>query len=332
LTVYLKRYPQERNGWEALAQLQERSGDLIAAAATWEYLGTHFGNRVAATCRQAELLWRASQREQAFSLLQRIQPQANLSDSTYWKLFGDLAWNLKRNADALSAYRVLWKAGQADALGAERLIILARDAGHNNEAITTAELAFHRFSQPRLLLLGMDVAIRASLWQALAHSMEIARQKEQQFQSNEMYWLQRAQLSVHNGRSEEARANYERALQINPKSVSARVSLLWIMIRSDDKLRLSEYIPRWQRDALADSSFWGAYAVAFVKLGRAREALPWFERYVHASPRDYSSLLSYADALTQVGQVEAAWRLRHHTLQQLRAEVKRGSLKLADSK
>lgn len=326
LLSYVERYPYERSGWQALAQIQEHRGKLADAVKTWQYIGDNFGGHMDTTLRQAELLAQLSQTERAFSLLKNIQNRVKGQNVAYWSLFGDQAWKLNRTTDALTAYRILWKAKQPQLLSAERLIYLARDADLVDEAVTTAEKAFHKFNEPRMLLLAMDAAISANRWRKVARLMNVASQREQHFQNNEMYWLLNAQLAAHYERIPEAQAYYEQALQINPKSVSARVSLLWLMIQSDDNKRLSEYIPRWQKDAIADSSFWGAYAVALFKLGRIKDALPWFEKQTHAKPQEYNALLAYADALDQAGHTAASWRLRRHVLQKLRVKFQQQQL------
>jgi tetratricopeptide (TPR) repeat protein len=326
LHTYVKRYPDERKGWQALAHIQEHQGKLADAVKTWQYIGDNFGDHVDTTLHQAELLAQLSQTERAFSLLKKIQTRVRGKNIAYWSLFGEQAWQLNRTTDALTAYRILWKSRQADLLAADRLTYLACDAGLIDEALNTAEKAFHKFNEPRMLLLAMDVAIGAHRWRELTRLMEVASRREQHFQNTEMYWLLKAQLYAHHERLPEAQAYYEQALQINPKSVSARVSLLWLMIQNDDNKRLKEYIPRWQQDAIADSSFWGAYAVALFKLGRIKEALPWFEKQTRTKPQEYNSLLAYADALDRTGRAAASWRLRRHVLEKLRVKFQQQKL------
>jgi predicted Zn-dependent protease len=322
LRKYLMRHPRDRHAWEVLAHEQEQNGQLIAAAATWGQIGAHFGNGLDAPMHQAELLWRAGQREQAFSLLYRHRGQATPEDVDYWELLGDQAWNLKRTEPALLAYRTLWKGKRSNELAAERLILLARDAGHAHEVITTAEVAFRRFDQPRLLLLAMDTANQSGLWQDLDRLLMTAHRQEQRFHDSEMYWLLRAQLAIHQERLTEAGSAYEQALQLNAESVPARVGLLWLLIQTDDKRRLKEHLYQWKEAALTKANFWGAYAIGLMNLGRVKDALPWFERQARANPHNHAFLLSYADALGQAGQSSAARRLDQYILAQIRSKVR----------
>jgi tetratricopeptide (TPR) repeat protein len=332
LDSYVKQYPKRFSAWAALAQLQEEDGRLLAAAATWRRIGSSFGQPVDAACSRAELLWRLERRDEAFQLLLDVQPDATDDNVAYWKLLGTQGWELDRAPAALTAYRTLWRTHNADALDVERLILLARDANQPREAIAVAEAAFKRFDEKRFLLLGMDVAIAADAWNEVARLMETARLEQQRFQDMEMYWLQEAMLAVHEGRHEAAQASYQRAMQLNPTSVPARVGLLWLLIEINDSRQLPAYLQRWESDAINEPAFWGAYALALTKLGMTKKALPWYQRQAKANPEDSAFLLSYSQTLAQAGQTDAAWRLRRHVLQQLRSMTHSGTLAKANSR
>ncbi len=319
LGSYVKQHPEHFSAWAALAQLQEEDGRLLAAAATWRRIGSSFNQPVDAACSRAELLWRLERRDEALQLLLDVQADASDDKVAYWKLLGAQGWTLDRAAPALTAYRILWRTDSADALDAERLIHLARHANQPREAVTVAEAAFRRFDQPRFLLLGIDVAIAGDAWSDVVRLMETARLEQQRFQDTEMYWLQEAMLAVHAGRHEAAQAHYQRAMQLNPASVPARVGMLWLLVETNDTRRLPAYLQRWEADALNEPALWGVYAYALTKLGRTKRALPWYQRQAKANPEDSALLLSYSQTLAEAGKTDAAWRLRRHVLRQLRS-------------
>jgi len=332
LDSYVKQYPKHFSAWAALAQLQEEGGKLLAAAKTWRRIGSRFGQPVDAACNRAELLWRLEWRDEAFQLLLDVQADATDENVDYWKLLGTQGWELDRAPAALTAYRTLWRTDNADALDAERLILLARDANQPREAVAVAEVAFERFDEARFLLLGMDVAIAAELWNEVARLMHTARLEQQRFRDSEMYCLQEAMLAVHEGRHEAAQASYQRAMQLNPSSVPARVGLLWLLIDINDTRQLPAYLQRWESEALNEPAFWGAYAIALTKLGFTKKALPWYQRQAKANPEDYALLLSYSQTLAQAGKNDASWRLRRHVLRQLRSMTQSGTLTKANSR
>ena len=327
---YVKQHPKHFSAWTELAQLQEEDGRLLAAAATWRRIGSSFGQPVDAACSRAELLWRLERRDEALQLLLEVQADATDDKITYWKLLGAQGWALDRAAPALTAYRTIWRTDNADAVDAERLIQLARDANQPGEAVAVAEAAFQRFDEPRFLLLGMDVAIAADAWSEVTRLMKTARLEQQRFEDTEMYWLQEALLAVREGRHEAAQADYQRAMRLNPTSVPARVGLLWVLIEANDTRQLPAYLQRWESDALDEPAFWGAYAIALTKLGWTKRALPWYQRQAKANPEDSALLLSYSQTLAEAGKTDAAWRLRRHVLRQLRSMTQSGTLAKAN--
>jgi tetratricopeptide (TPR) repeat protein len=316
---YLTRHPGHLGAWKMLAKLQEYQGEFEAAATTWHYIGNNFALPIEAACRRAELIWRSGRREEALGILSALQSDVPVDRVDFWKLLGEQGWSLKSTEHAWTAYHTLWTTGNADALAAERLILLARDMSRNVEAISIAEASFKQFDEARFLLLGMDVAIATDSWEELANLIKIARREQPRLQDSEMYWLQEALFAVHQGHYDDAKVHYQHALQLNPKSIPARVGLLWLAIESDNLQYLTLYLKRWQTEALTEPAFWGVYAVAMTKLGLAQEALPWYARQVKASPKDISLLLNYSQTLRQAGQIDAAWRLRNHILSQFRS-------------
>jgi predicted Zn-dependent protease len=329
--TYLKQYPSHLSGWTALAQLQEENGDLLDAASTWDRIGTSFRQPVEAACSRAELLRRLDMQDDALRLLLAVQDRADDDNVRYWRLLGAQAWDLENTTPALTAHRKLWQEGAADALEAERLVILERDAGAWKEAVSVAEQAAERYDIPRLLLLATDAAIQAQAWDEAEHVLIAASSKPGFFDHNETYWLQRALVAVHGEQHEAAKTCYEQALQLNPRSVPARVGMLWLLIETNNTRLLPAYLQRWEADAIKEPAFWGAYAIALSKLGQNKRALPWYRRQAQANPQDSALLLSYSQTLDQTGNTEAAWRLRRHVLQQLRSVTPNGGLAKADT-
>lgn len=329
LQGYLQRRPDQRAGWQALAQIQEQQGDLKAAAATWGRMAPRLVSPVEAARRQGELLLRASAPEEALSALRAVKSQAGPKDDGYWLAYGDVAWARRQTKEAFVAYRSAWDGGARSALAAERLIQLYRTEGKAQLAIDTARQAYQGLAEPRWLLLGMDTAVQAGRWKELEQLGELARADERQFADSEMYWLLRAHIANHAKRHGEARGAYARALELNPRSLPARVGTLWLEIDSADTQRLAEHMQLWSKDAAAEPAFWAPYAVGMMRIGRVGESLPWFARQAQAKPGDTLWRLTYADALLKAGRQEQAWRLRRHVLAQLRGELRSGAAKAA---
>lgn len=319
LKSYVKRYPNNAQGWEALAKTQENAGQITQAIATWQYIGEHFNRMSEAVAHQAKLLWKNGQPKKAFSLLLSNQDNATEKDSSFWEILGELSWELKQTEHSLAAYSILLKSGNNNALVAERLIQLTRDMGKAEESIAIGEEVYHRLNQPRWLLLSMDVANQAGLSTQLKRLLKMAISNESQFQDLEMYWLMRAQLEIHENKPKIATQHYQQALKVNPASTTAKEGILWNLIEQNDKRSLQSYIKIWRLEASENSLLWGVYGIALTKVGQNKEALPWLERKSRISPDDYLWQLTYADALSRSGHADAAWQRRKYALFNLRS-------------
>lgn len=323
LESYLNKHPDNLQLWKELAHSQKNAGKLTQALATWQYIGSHFNQHIEAVTHQAELMWKNGQTGKAYSKLLANHDNATAEEKQFWRIFGELSWELERFEHALLAYDTLWESGTADGLVAERLIQLTRDMDKAEKSIAVGETAYSRLNQSRWLLLAMDVANQAGLSGELKRLLKIANDNEPRFQNSEMYWLMRAQLDTHENKPKTAIKHYQQALKVNPASTTAKEGILWNLIGRNDKQLLQSYINVWHRDALENPSMWGAYGLALVNVGRNKEALPWFKRKSRTDPNDYLWLLTYADVLNKAGHADTAWQLRNHVLFNLRSRFKK---------
>ena len=317
LRQHVTNTPRDRQAWELLAEVQERHNNLADAIEVWHEIERRFGLTVAASTQQAKLMWRLNQPDKALAVLRNISHRASVKDIAYWQLLGELAWRQESSADILLAYRTLWQNQTPDMLVAERLMIASRDQGNTEEVLTTATTAWAHFRHPRLLLSALDLAVQTAHWEDATRLVTLAEQEPPLFASSQNYWLLRARLANHDKNPQQARSAYQQVLSINPGNSSARAGLLWHFIDNPtdagkEKVDLAHYLARWQDEAATDETLWSAYAAGLHALDRLEEALPWYERQAHATPRNTAWLLSYADALDQANRKDAAWRLRQH--------------------
>lgn len=269
---------------------------------------------------QAELL-SGAQKPKAWEILQSARVYARPDETAYWQLYGDLAWDRGSKPEALLAYRTVWEAGSTNPLAIERLIHSYNEYGEPKLAITVGEQAYQRLAEARWLLLAMDAASRASLWDELRNLSSQAQRDEMKFKGSEMYWLLEAHIANHDGRKPRVRTAYDQALALNPASVPTRVQVLWFEINSGNKQQLGDDLLRWQADAQADSAYWTAYAVALLQLKRVDESLVWFAKQVRVKPDDYLWQLSYVSALSEAGRPDEVQRLRRDILRNMREKL-----------
>lgn len=320
LNAYRKRYALQPSQAQALVNALVRQGDAQAALAVWPGLTSQIGP-VEAARRQAALLVQLNQPQQAWAALQAVRQLAGPGETAYWQIFGDLAWSREEKSEALAAYRRVWDAGDFNALAMERLIQMYNTNAQPQQAIAIGQQGYQRLGEARWLLLALDAASQASLWQAQRDLLRLAKKDEAKFAKSEMYWQLQAHLAIHDADKPRARSAYQRALALNPAAVATRVRLLWFEMDSGNPQQLDSHLRQWQADAQADPAYWAVYAVALLQLKKPQESLVWFERQARAQPNDALWGLQHAQALEGAGQSSAARRLRGSLLPRLKEKI-----------
>ncbi|WP_394823029.1 tetratricopeptide repeat protein [Pendulispora albinea] len=339
------RFPQERTPRVQLAMLYERMGKSESALPVWQALDDKFGLTVEQTVQYARALSRVGRSADALVLLKKNHPDAALratgakakeataaATQDYWRDLAKLAWQFDESAEALAAYRRVWAADHRAPDAALRLMTLAAEAGEREEAAAVAREAYKLEKEPRFLLFIAEQGERAEDWAGVARILNVPVSEQQRFEGREQFWLLRAEAYDHLGNKNAARDCYRAALRLNPASVPIRLSLLWDALdRSErgetDNLR--EYVEAWRDDVGGEPEMWSPYAQALVRLGRVREAIPFYQKRLSAAPDEYGTMLAYADALDKIQRADAAMRLRRHAFAKLRegfvAQVQAGA-------
>lgn len=315
VTLLLNRYASASRPTRILALASMLLAAALANAAP-QPVGT-----VESALRQAELLLQTNKNDEALQVLRSARMHAGPDDAVYWQLYGDQAWERQSRPEALSAYQAARKAGSDNAQVLERLIQHYNANGEPQLAIAVGQQAYQRLAEPRWLLLAMDAATQASLWDALSELARQAQADEGKFSDSEMYWLLQALSAHHDADKPRARHAYDRALALNPDSVPTRAQVLWFEIDKGDSQRLAGHLADWQQDAQVESAYWSAYAVALLQLDRVDESLDWYDRQVRHKPDDYLWQLGYFSALARTGQLAPLDRLRGDLLLRLRGNL-----------
>ena len=271
--------------------------------------------------RQAERLALANKPGEALEVLRSVRAQATPDDTLYWQFYGDQAWDRGLKPEALLAYRTAWAAGPVHARAMERLIQHYNESGKPTQAITISQQGYQRLGEARWLLLAMDAASQASLWDELRALSLQAKADEGKFNRTEMYWLLQAHVAKHDADKPSARAAYDQALLLNPASVATRAQVLWFEIDKGDPQRLASHLARWQDDARTQPAYWAAYAVALLQLGRVDESLAWFDKQVAEKPDDYLWQLSYVSLLSRSARPGQQARVRQDLLGRLKGRL-----------
>ncbi|HEY2517694.1 MAG TPA: tetratricopeptide repeat protein [Polyangiaceae bacterium] len=302
--------------WLALAGIEERRGDLEGARAAWAEGDRRHPVTPALAVDYAELVWRAGHAQEALDVLWNHRGAATVKDEDFWERAADLAWELGDEKRAREALVQLLEGRPHDVTARERLLTLARRGGDSAEIEALYERLWKESKEPRYLVAAAGNA-EAGGHHARALEILAPADAEPKVRALDTYWSTRGDALVGLGRSNEARTSFDEALARNPWSAHSATAALWLAIDAADLPGIRRYLAQFGARAPSTPSLHGAFAAAFDRLDRPRDALPWYARVARATPNDTSMLLSYADALDRSGLPDRALRLRRYALQKV---------------
>lgn len=319
------RYPHERDPHllELAARLQHNGGQDDDALKTWLRLIESHGATTDRVLKAATLYLQRGSFREAAELLKRHHAlagatQAGAPNTEYWRLLGDLASRLQKDAEARDAYRRLATGPDATHEDLWRLASLLRRE-HPEEAAALAELAWRKFGETEMLLWALELhAEQRNLAAGRRLFDSIGADRLQPLVTNPRFLLLRAQYRQAAGLPREAMADYRRAAALAPGNAGIQTALLWYLIDRREAPALRESLVRLLPTARDNPAYWGAFAAAYHVLDQPDEAVVFYSRRLKHSGQDYLWLLNYADALERSGQAGMAWRVRQHAWRELR--------------
>ncbi len=218
--------------WTERAEVAEHRQDLDDALLSVGQLQMRFGPRGEDAAHEVELLWSLGRPDEALAAARRAAPMMMDDAISFWRLYGDLAWNLEADDDAVSSYLRLWTLDQRDATVADRLVTLLGGKQHVDEVIRIGGEGYRRFSSPALLVAALDAATDAERWEEVRSLVGLvhAGGKEDQFANQAGYWSAEGRLLTHDGKSREASDAFAKVVALSPEDPGAREDLLWARV------------------------------------------------------------------------------------------------------
>ncbi|WP_407293260.1 tetratricopeptide repeat protein [Stutzerimonas zhaodongensis] len=315
LRDYLQIHPSHRLAWMRLEQILEQTQQPAAQAEIWADIEQGFGLTIAQRVEWAELNWQLFKPQVAWQGLNSIDT-GSVTDEEYWRLRGELAWELEQDADALESYLRLEALGvKPDSTIEERLIALYERSAPNR-ALDVMIASWERTPTPANLSRALQMAMQL---RDMARLDALVRAGRQLPDSNDIsaLWSARAFQASEAGDSKEAERIYIEALARFPESGEFRPQLLWHYIDQGQQAALGPLLRQWQSLAVKRSALWLPFANANLLLNRSAQALHWFDLYLQLNPDDHLVQAAYADALESAGYSDRALRLRRHVLRNI---------------
>lgn len=259
----------------------------------------------------------ANQWDEAYALMQRHAERVGPDATDYWRLLGQIAWDLGHYEAAAQAYRRTALAPGGTETDWIRLVFLVRQQ-HPQAAAELALQSFQRYGNTEQLvqaiLLYNETGDSARLGRLLR---SLDGERLARAEQNVQFLLLRAQYHQTRLQPDAAWQDLRRAYQLDPRGEAVAQALIWFLIAEQRSTELAAALQRYRTQAQRDPDFWPAYAAGFQALDQPREALAWYRRAIAHSPQDALLLLGYADALEQWGRTGMADRVRRHAWQLL---------------
>lgn len=265
-----------------------------------------------AVLRAVVSLVRRDHMREALALMQTYENKVPASAAEYWRLLGQIAWELREYASAQGAYQRVAQTPLATPSDWSRLVLLVRQS-HPVEAADLAMDAFRRFGALDQLVFALELYAENDDFPALARvfkslSVDELSKAEQDVQ----FLLIRAQFRQRQKLPDLAWVDLHRALNIRPDATNVALAAMWFLIDEARTEPLSELLKHYVDQASKDPAYWLAYAAGNQVLDRNREAAFWYDKSIHRNPEDPLVLLNYADALERIQRAGMAARVRRH--------------------
>jgi polysaccharide biosynthesis protein PelB len=279
-----------------------------------------------ATLHAVVTLIRRDRMREAYVLMQAVSPEVRADAEEFWRLLGNVAWELQEAAGAEKAYQNFVHRPEATAGDWSRLIYLVRQR-HPKQGADLALEAYRRYGNTDNLMLALgiyaqagDVAGQARVFKQLSPADLVLLEADVQF------LVIRGRFYQSQGELDKAWADLRRALNHSPEDSEIAVPALWFLIDTGRKQELERMLRTLAPLAQKESAYWMPLAAGYHALDRYKEALDWYRKEVLRIPDDNLLLLNYADALARVNLVGMAERVRRHAWFKLQEKYPKPSI------
>lgn len=319
LRDYLRSRPGHQRAWLHLQQILEHTHQQVAQVELWAEIDRRFGLTIDQRIKWAGDHWELFDPQAAWRVLD-IADAKTVTDTAYWLLRAELAWELERDADTLDAYQRLAALGVGPTSTAEERLIALYERNEPTRALDVMITSWERNrTQPNLtraLQLAMELGDLGRVERLISEGLQLP-------DSDRIVaiWSARAFVASRNGDRAGTEQIYLQALSLFPHAGEFREQLLWHYIDHGERDALGPLLQQWEPLARKQSGLWLPFASANLMLNRNDQALRWFDLYLRKDPGDALVQAAYADALDSAGYADRALRLRRHVLRNFEMPV-----------
>jgi hypothetical protein len=297
---------------EYAARLAEHAGDDLRAESLFMQRAALEPFSMDFILRAVVSLIRRDRMREALALMQTHEHRVAADAFEFWRMLGQVAWELREFDAAEGALQRFSQTRQATSADWSRLVFLVRQK-HPAQAAELALDGYRRFGALDQLLTGLgiyaellDVQAQKRVYRSLNAVQLAAAEQDARF------LLMRAQFYQRQKMPALAWNDFRRVLQKNPQDTDAFLSSLWFLIDEQRTDELPMALKMHASKAANIPVYWLAYAAGNQVLGRHRDAVNWYRKALRRNPEDPLVLLNYADALERMRRAGMAARVRRH--------------------
>lgn len=263
---------------------------------------------------------RRDQHSSALTLMREHMDKVPDSEVDFWRLLGQLAWEVGDYATSQFAYERGIASERIEPGDWTRLVFLTRQ-GNPPRAAEFALVAWRRYGNLDMLLQALEIHAERGELSAQGRIYDsLDTQQRLRAEAHLTFLLGRAQYHQRRHQPRMAWADLQRALQLAPTDDNTVVAALWFLVEAGWPQELGRMLGTYERRADQTPAYWPPYAAGYLLLGQPRTAAQWYRRALHRTPRDPVLLTAYADVLEQLRQTGMADRLRRLAWQTLESQ------------
>ena len=324
LSQHIDRYGNTAMAQRELALLHQRHMNYQQALAAWEDLASSYGHSGEESLNRMELHWRLHQPETATIIAERLQNLDISQASNYQlKLISEIGWRYRKPdiiTAALDQLEVLdVDEPQRVALG-RRVVRAMRDKQDYEGAVAQAENFWRETQDETFLTEALNIVFQHDLYPHVERYLD-ANDELIVLRDMPGYWVSAAAYHVSNADTVAAEQAFDETLSREPDNVAAVTGKFWLQLGQPDSDKLLALMNKHLDTAAETPELWAPYALAHMKLKTPQDSLQWFNKIMERDEHDYNLLLTFADALDQVGNTDHAYKVRQYTMRKLRPAI-----------
>lgn len=307
-----------------MARLAENLGRPADTFAAWEKRAALKPLNSEESLKVAALWIGQGNAAQALTVLSQTAPETPDAETSFWRMYTDLAWTLQEIPEAVAGAERLIRTGTATEAD-YRVMLMAFQESDPARAYSIASTGWQMFEKPEWWYSMVETGLRSGHSNDLLILYKNMTPHERDLLSRDWRsWDYLARIYRQTGDPAASLAAARIAFRYNPDNVGQLISYIWLLIDLKNTTELHSLVGKLEPQIIEFPELREPLAVAMVLLGEPWRALPHYRIIARGRQEDPVWLTSYADVLEQAGHYEAAWSVRRQAYRLILRQIRSG--------